>query len=201
MAMNITYEIRDALYINITNRCTNHCVFCVRSRQDGLMPGASLWLKREPSVAEVLAAIEKRDMSRYREVVFCGYGEPLSRVYDIIEICKKLKAQYPLPIRINTNGQANLLYGKDITPLLAGYVDYISVSLNAKDAYSYQAMCRSEYGEAAFSGLLAFAERCKKHIPHVALSVVDVLPAEDIERCREIAGKIGVDFRVRHFVG
>ena len=197
--MTITYELGSSLYINITNRCTNHCTFCIRNQQDGVGSGNNLWLNREPTVEEVIADIQNRELAKYQELVFCGYGEPLIRTDDIIEICQKLKAQYHIPIRINTNGHANLICGKDITHLLAGLIDAISISMTAKNSQEYQAICRSDYGDKAFEAMLDFAFKCKPYIPKVVLSVVDVIPQEDIEACRAIAEGIGVKFRVRHF--
>jgi len=198
--MTISYELGDSLYLNITNRCTNSCSFCIRNDPKGVASEINLWLAEEPTIDEVIEDIAKWDIENYKEFVFCGYGEPTMRVYDIIEICKKLKEKYPLPIRINTNGQANLMYGKDITPLLADWVDGISISLNAKDAATYQAICQSDYGEKSFAALLDFASKCKQYIPTVILTVVDVMTKEDIQTCREIAKTVGVDFRVRHLV-
>lgn len=197
--MTITYELGNSLYINITNRCTNHCTFCVRNQQDGVGSGINLWLKQEPTVEEVITDIRNRELTNYQELVFCGYGEPMIRTDDIIKICQKLKALYNIPIRINTNGHANLIYGKDITPQLAGLIDAVSISLTAKDSGEYQAVCRSDYGGAAFDAMLDFAGKCKQHIPKVVLSVVDVISREDIAACRAIAEGLGVDFRVRHF--
>ncbi|SPF31912.1 Radical SAM, TatD-associated, bacteria [Candidatus Desulfosporosinus infrequens] len=194
----ITYEIENSLYLNITNRCTNHCTFCVRNNSDGVVSGLNLWLKREPTVDEILENILNLEISKYKEFVFCGYGEPLMRTYDLIEICKKLKASYNMPIRINTNGQANLINGCDITPLLEGLVDTISISLNAKDKQEYQALCLSDFGETAFEGILDFTAKCQKYIPKVVLSVVDLISGEDIQACKQIVEGIGVDFRVRH---
>ena len=198
LSMTITYKIENSLYLNITNRCTNHCTFCVRNNLDGVVDGLNLWLEREPTVDEVLEDISKQEISKYKEFVFCGYGEPLMRTSDLIEICKKLKAIYNMPIRINTNGQGNLINGYDITPLLEGLVDTISISLNAKDKQAYQTLCLSDFGETAFEGILDFAAKCKKNIPHVVLSVVDLISEEDIQACKWIAEGIGVDFRVRH---
>jgi radical SAM enzyme (TIGR04100 family) len=200
LAMTISYELGNSLYLNITNRCTNSCSFCIRNNPDGVANEIDLWLEQEPTVDEVIEDIAKREIANYKEFVFCGYGEPMMRVYDIIKICKKLKEKYTIPIRINTNGQANLIYGKDITPLLANWVDGISISLNAKDGPTYQAICRSDFGEKSFEAMLDFAEKCKKYIPTVVLSVVDIMSEEDIQACRAIAKRIGVDFRVRHFV-
>lgn len=197
--MTITYELENSLYINITNRCTNCCDFCVRNNLDGICDDINLWLEREPSIVEIMEDIQKRDISNYREFVFCGYGEPMVRTFDIIEVCKKLKNSYSIPIRINTNGHANLICGKDVTPLLKGLVDAVSISLNAKNAQMYEEICRPEFGEQAFDALLDFATKCKKVVPSVALSVVDVMSKEDIEACRAIAQLIGVDFKIRHF--
>ena len=199
--MTISYELGDSLYLNITNRCTNKCTFCIRNKSDGIAGETDLWLDKEPTVDEVVGDITKRDLANYKEIVFCGYGEPMMRVYDIIEICKKLKNHYTIPIRINTNGQANLIYQKDITPLLANWVDGISISLNAKDGPAYQAICQSDYGEKSFAAMLDFTEKCKQYIPNVVLSVVDVMTKADIQECSEIAKRIGVKFKVRQLVG
>ena len=200
MSMTITYEVENSLYLNITNRCSNNCTFCVRNNSDGVVDGTNLWLEKEPTVDEVFEDIQKREISKYKEFVFCGYGEPMMRTYDLIEICKKLKDQYTIPIRINTNGQANLINEKDITPQLEGWVDSISISMNAKNQQEYQALCLSDFGETAFEGMLDFAAKCKKRVPKVTLSVVDLISKEDIEACRKLAEGMGVKFRVRRYV-
>lgn len=200
-AMTITYKLGTALYINITNRCTNRCVFCVRTTAAGVADGLNLWLEREPTVSEVLRDIQQWDTAEISEFVFCGYGEPLARADAIIDICRELKKSYAVPIRVNTNGQANLLYEQDITPLLAGLVDAVSISMNAKNAKEYQAICLSEFGERAYASMLEFAAKCKQYIPTVVLTVVDIMTPADIRACREIARQIGVDFKVRKLVG
>lgn len=197
--MTILYEVGTSLYINITNRCTNQCRFCVRNIKDGLVADTNLWLAQEPTVDEVLAAIHDASVANYSELVFCGYGEPMMRADDVIQLCRYLKRFYSVPVRINTNGQANLICGRDITPQLAGVVDSVSISLNAKNAREYQALCLSQYGEDAFAALLDFAAQCRKHVPNVALSVVDLMAKDDIFACREIARKIGVHFKIRHY--
>ncbi|HEX3012501.1 MAG TPA: TIGR04100 family radical SAM protein [Syntrophomonadaceae bacterium] len=198
--MTITYEVGNSLYINITNRCTNKCLFCIRNISDGVGSGTNLWLEQEPTIDEVVEDIQRRDITRYKEFVFCGYGEPMMRTNDIIEICKKLKEKYSIPIRINTNGQANLICGKDITPQLEGLVDAVSISMNARDNNKYQAICQSKYGEGAYEAMLDFAAKCKKYIPRVILTVVDLISLEDIQYCKKIAQRIGADFRVRHYL-
>jgi TatD family-associated radical SAM protein len=190
----ITYEINDALYINLTNRCANNCCFCVRNHPEGL--GFDLWLDKEPSLDEIISDIENPEI--YSEVVFCGYGEPLERFREVIEICRFLK-QKGVRTRINTNGQANLIWKKNIVPELRGLVDSISISLNAKNAEDYVKLCSPDNGEAAYEAVLDFARECIKYIPEVCLTVVDVISAHDIEVCSAIAQNIGARFRVRHF--
>jgi radical SAM enzyme (TIGR04100 family) len=198
--MIITYRLGDSLYVNMTNRCSNRCDFCVRNFGDSMGESGSLWLEREPSVDETAEDIIK-NYSGCREIVFCGYGEPLLRVEDVCAVCKKIKASVSLPIRINTNGQADLINGRQTAKELAGLVDTVSVSLNAPDAQSYDQICHSDYGEAAFGAVIAFAEDCKKYVPNVIFSVVDVMKPEAIEKCREIARKTGVALRVRKMIG
>lgn len=198
--MIISYEVGDSLYLNITNRCSNNCSFCVRNHPDG-MSGLNLWLEREPELAEILADIQQRDLGKYKELVFCGFGEPLFRLSDILIISKWVKNSSPIPVRINTNGQGSLIAGRDITSDLSGCIDALSISLNAKNPVQYQALCRSAYGEAAYAALLDFAAGSRRYVPEVALSVVDIMPAGDIAACRKIAEIIGVKFKVRKYVG
>jgi len=192
------YKIGEALYINLTNRCTNRCDFCVRKEEAGV-GGYNLWLDQEPGVWEVLDLIP--DPAVYQEIVFCGYGEPMLRLDEIVAISAGLKERDPAAkIRINTNGQANLVHGYNVVPGLKGLIDVVSISLNAPDRESYQKMCRSDFGAKAFDGLLDFTRDCVKVLPRVILSVVDVLSLEDIEKCRKIARDLGAEFRVRKMI-
>ena len=197
--MIITYEVGSGLYVNSTNRCSNACEFCVRSTVESYY--GDLWLKREPTVDEICESIFARDLSKYTELVFCGYGEPTERIDDILTVAKRVKACSDLPIRINTNGQGSMIAGYDITPKLAGLIDVISISLNTADAKSYQKVCHSRFGEAAYQGLLDFAKAASRYVPKVVLSVVDTtISPDEIERCRQIADECGVVLRVREFI-
>lgn len=195
---SVTYRVGGGLYVNMTNRCSNACDFCVRTFADAVGDAPSLWLPREPSREEVWESVAARDMSKYTELVFCGYGEPTERLTDLLWVCARVREAYPgLPIRVNTNGQANLIHGRDVTPLFRGLVDTLSVSLNYPDAETYDAHCRSKFGPGAFEGVLDFTRRAAGHVKIVVMSVVDILPPEDIEACRAIAASCGVALRVR----
>jgi len=191
---SIAYKIRNSLYLNITNRCSNHCSFCAKFN-DFFVKGHFLKLDHEPSVPEVMSAIG--DPSTYDEIVFCGYGEPLLRLDLLREVARQLKTK-GCRIRINTDGQANLVYGRNILPELAGLVDAISVSLNAADSETYKKLCASPFGSAGFSGVCDFLTEAKKHIPMVVASAVTV-PGLDIEAVRRLAESLGVIFREREY--
>ena len=198
--MTFTYESGENLYINLTNRCPNSCDFCVRTECEKHY--GDLWLEREPTAEEVIAQIQARDMDKYENLVFCGFGEPTERLETLLEIAEAVKRYRPeTVIRLNTNGQANLIAGRDVTPLFAGKVDVISVSLNAPTAKGYDAICHSRFGEAAFEGLLDFAVKAKAYCKEVIFSVVDEsLSADEIEACRKIANDRGIYLRVREMI-
>ena len=193
----IVYKIGDNLYVNLTNQCTNNCDFCVRNEKS-TYEGYSLWLEKEPTVQEVKDALG--DIKGINEVVFCGFGEPLMRADAVMEIAAYVH-QKGVKTRINTNGQANFFYGKDLPKKLSGLIDTVNVSLNATDADKYDAICHSVYGKEAFDALLDFARECVKYIPNVILSVVDVIGAEEVEKAKALVATIkGAKIRVREFI-
>lgn len=198
--ITITYTVGDSLYVNTTNRCSNSCDFCVRSHGEALY--GDLWLDREPTREEILADIERREPEKFPELVFCGYGEPTERQDDIVWVMRELKRAHPsLKIRINTNGQADLINNRDTTPELAGLVDTLSVSLNCANAKSYQSVCHSEFGERAFDALIDYARCAKRYVPRVIFSVVrGSIPDSDIDVCQKIADDAGVTLRVREML-
>ncbi len=187
----IAYQIRDSLYLNITNRCTNACSFCIRFRSD-FVKGHNLRLGHEPSGGEVKAAIG--DPSPYREIVFCGYGEPLQRLDLVKEVAGWVKERKGR-VRINTNGHANLIHGRNVLPELAGLVDSISISLDAHDEATYNRICKPVFTNA-FSEVVLFIREAKKYIPDVRVTVVE-LEGVDVEKSRQIAESLGAAFRVR----
>jgi TatD DNase family protein len=189
----IAYQIRDSLYLNITNRCTNTCSFCVKFRSD-FVKGHKLRLLREPDEEEIKREIG--DPSAYREIVFCGYGEPLLRIDTVKNIAKWVKDNNGR-VRINTNGHASLIHKRDILPELKGIVDSISISLDAQDEETYNRLCKPAF-KNAYAEVLRFIRRSAEIIPHVQVTVVE-LPGVDVERCRQIAAELGVHFRLRKY--
>ena len=196
--MTITYQYGKNLYVNTTNRCDMHCDFCLRQSGDGVGEADSLWLEREPTREEILADIQKRDLSQYRELVFCGYGEPSYRLHDILWVCDRVKETSSIPIRMDTNGHANLIWGEDVAPLFRGRLDTVSISLNAKDAATYEQRCAPDYS-GSYEAMLSFAREIRKYVPRVILSVVDCIGPEEIEACRKVCAETGAEYRVRVF--
>lgn len=199
--MTITYTVGDGIYINLTNRCTNNCSFCIRNNGDGAYGSDSLWLDREPDAGEVLADLKKYNVESYKEIVFCGYGEPTMRLDILLESARLIKEAYNVPIRLNTNGLGNLINKKDISPLLGRNIDIISISLNAADAQSYYDLCLPEFGLGSFEAVIEFGRLCSAHIKKVMFSVVrQTLSAAELEKCGEIARGAGVELRIRELV-
>lgn len=191
----VAYPIRDSLYVNVTNRCSNRCVFCGRESRP-VVKGHNLRLGTEPTVGEILRAVG--DPGEYREVVFCGYGEPLLR-WDVVREAAAALKKRGARIRINTNGQSRLFLGRDILPEMEGVVDALSVSLNTDRPGQYLSLCRPEGGEEAFAAVKEFLRRAGRHVPEVVATVV-AAPDIDVEACRRMAeDELGVSFRSRAY--
>ncbi len=196
MSETLIYRIGGAVYINLTNKCTNNCTFCLRETHDGV-EGYHLWLKKDPEAAEVIAALENE--SDVSESVFCGLGEPTMRLETLLEVAAYLKSRGS-HVRLNTNGQGSEYAGRDIAPELKGLVDVVSISLNASDAAKYDAICKSIYGEEGFEIMLGFAKSCIEQGIETVLSVVDVIGDEEVAKCQKIAADVGARLRVRHYI-
>ena len=196
---DVLYDYASGLYANLTNRCPCRCEFCIRTMVDSLGDADSLWLKREPAVDEVKELLKEWDLSKYTELVFCGYGEPMERLDNVLDLCRYIKETTNLKTRINTNGLSDLLHDRGTAPELKGLVDAISISLNAASAEKYDALCHPKFGLESWPAILKFTEDVKKYVPDVTMSVVGgTIPKEDVEICRYIAEEqLGVKFRVR----
>lgn len=197
-AMTIFYEVHDNLYVNLTNKCPCSCTFCLRQNRDHMENSDPLWLEHEPTYEEAVSELEKFDMSKYKELVFCGFGEPTEAFEVLKKVASYVKEKFNKPIRINTNGLGNLINNRDITPELEGIVDTISISLNTPNAEEYNKIVRPVFGEKSFEAMLDFAKRAVKYVPNVVLTTVDTtITKEEENECRSICEKIGAKYRIR----
>lgn len=194
------YVLDGNLYLNLTNKCSNACDFCVRNERTSYY-GNYLWLtKGEPTTEKVIAAINALgDLSRFKEAVFCGFGEPTYRMAEMLEICDYLHEK-GLSTRLNTNGQGNLINKRDIIPELKGKIDLVNVSLNASCYEKYQKICRSQFREAGFDGMVEFAKGCKRNGVNVRFSIVDCIGEEEVEACKALASSVNVPLYIRDYI-
>lgn len=198
--MTISYEVGNNLYLNFTNQCPCACTFCIRNHADGAYGSEPLWLDHEPSMEEIFDDLNKRDMTKYSEVVFCGYGEPTCRLEAVIAAANELKSRPNCPVlRINTNGLGDLINERPIAEELCNVIDIISVSLNAGTKDEYMKVTRPKF-ENAWEAMQKFTADCvKTGNSEVVMSVVDVIPSEQIEASRILAESLGAKLRVREY--
>ncbi len=200
--MTITYQVKNAVYVNLTNRCPCNCTFCLRHNGPGVFGSGPLWLEREPTLEETIESLGQWDYERFREVVFCGYGEPTERLDVLLAAAAHLKERDPaLRVRVNTNGLSDLIHGKPTAPLFVGKVDCLSISLNTDDPAEYLSVCRPKFGAAAYPAMLKFTQEAAALLPSVVMTVVGepVTSLDKQERCRAIAESLGARLRVRPY--
>lgn len=200
-AMTILYEVHNGLYVNLTNRCSCACTFCVRQTDDSVGKSDTLWLEHEPSYEEVMEAFKSFDMTKYEELVFCGFGEP-TEAFDMLKrVAAEAKRRWNIPIRVNTNGQGSLINKRNIAPEFKGLVDTVSISLNTPNAEEYQKLTRSRYGAEAFPAVLEFAREVKEYVPNVVMSTVGTtITHEEEQQCQKICDELGVTYRIRPWI-
>lgn len=199
MSMTISYEVGNKLYLNITNRCPCSCEFCIRNNGDNAYGSEPLWLDREPEIDEIIDNLKQRDLEKYEEIVFCGFGEPCERIDDMVSVCRYLKSLNAPKIRLNTNGLSDLINERKTAHLLKDAVDIVSISLNTSSAEEYDKLCHPKFGKLSFEAILAFASDVKNYVPQVIFSLVDVIPQEQIEQCKEIAQRLSIPLRIRKY--
>jgi len=194
----VSYQIRNSLYLNLTQRCTNSCGFCTRLTKP-IVQGYNLALDREPTAQEIWESID--DPTKYEEVVFCGYGEPTLRLNVIKEVAKKIKDAGGR-VRVNTNGHGNVINKRNILPELQGLVDEISISLNADTSEAYDEICvpLPSYRGRIYGEIKTFIEEAKKYIPDVQVSIVTHQKNVDEDKCESIVNNdFGVKYRARRY--
>lgn len=200
--MTIFYELYDALYVNITNKCPCSCVFCIRDHSDVIKDSEPMWFEdEEPTIDQIKKDFERFDIKKYSEIVFCGYGEPTERMDILVQTAKYIKEKTGKKIRLNTNGLSDLILRRENTANeLKGLIDTVSISLNAPDSKRYLEITNSCFGEKSFDSMLKFAADAKKVIPNVIFTLVDIISADEIKKCREIADKMGIPLKVREYI-
>lgn len=200
MSNILVYELDKKIYINLTNRCTNECIFCLRQDKDDVC-GQELWLDSEDFTSEdVIEQLKKFNLSS--EVIFCGYGEPMLKFEVLRQVAKYIKETYPeIKIRVNTNGHANFIYKKNVVPELVGLVDEFSVSLNASNSEEYDELSQPKF-ENAYEEVKKFIKCSANAGIETVASIVDGYKGRrlDVEKCREIAESLGAKLRVREWI-
>ena len=189
----IAYTLHGNCYLNITSRCTLRCRFCPKHNRNWVVQDYDLTLRHEPEREEILNALG--DPTRYHEVVFCGLGEPTQRLDVLLDVARAVKQQGG-HVRINTDGLANLIHGRDVTPELAKCVDRVSISLNAQNADVYEQHTHPKMHNT-YPAMLDFVRRARDSGMDVTVTAIDGLDGVDIDACHEIADKLGVAFRRR----
>jgi len=191
----LAYEVHNNLYLNITNRCSARCTFCIRDMADGVY-GYDLWLSREPTLEDIITRLRALDLKKYKEIVFTGFGEPTTRLSVLLSITAWLHEQ-GIKIRLDTNGHAALINsGIDVVGELrnAG-MNAVSVSLNAQNEELYDRLCRPVFA-GSYQAMLSFARQCIAAGISTRLTVVKV-PEVDIDACEKIAKDMGASFFAR----
>ncbi|MEN6624464.1 MAG: TatD family nuclease-associated radical SAM protein [Smithella sp.] len=191
----ISYEAFDNLYLNITNQCSAGCVFCIRNTCDGVY-GYNLRLSRDPSEEEIISELESRNLTKYKEVVFTGFGEPTCRFNIVIRITKWLHER-GIPVRLDTNGHASLINpGRDVVAeLKAAGLNAVSVSLNAESEEKYNELCKPVF-EGSYRALLDFTKKTVESGIKTRMTVVRNQNI-DIKECEKIATALGATFYIR----
>jgi TatD family-associated radical SAM protein len=192
----VAYRGSGGIYLNITNRCSGSCSFCLREWTDGVY-GERLVLDHEPNAEEVTQAVELAFLEGpANEVVFCGFGEPTMRLDVVLAVTEWLRLRR-IPSRLDTNGHGQLLNPDVDVPeaLAAAGLSAVTVSLNAADPQSYDRIVRPMFGKA-YRAVLQFAEQCVRQGIDTTLTAVDY-PGADIPGCEAIATALGAGFRAR----
>ena len=190
----ITYMMRNSLYINLTIRCNADCVFCDR-KGEAVIKGNNLRITKEPTVEEVIQEIG--DPRKYDEIVFCGYGEPTIRLDAVKEISKWVKEKGG-KTRLNTDGHGNVINKRNIVPELVGLLDAVSISLNTTDPKQYGELMQID-GEKFFDAMVKFAKESVKVVPKVVMTIVDLKEVDEQKARRFVEEEIGATFSIRPY--
>ena len=199
---NLVYLLENKVYINLTNGCTNDCIFCIRRLKDDVV-GADMRLKSEKITAQdVIEQLKKHEDKIKNGLTFCGYGEPTLKFEILKEVAKYVKENYPNTyIKINTNGHGNIINKRNILPEIKGLIDELSISLNAQDEKLYNELCLPNV-KNAYEEMKNFAKEAVKEGFKTTMSIVSGYKDYNvrIDECKKIAKEIGATFRNREWL-
>ncbi len=192
--VSFTYKIGNSLYINITNRCNADCVFCDR-KGDAVINGYNLKMKKSEEPDADVYIKEIGDPKKYKEIVFCGYGEPTIRWNVVKKIAKYVKDNGGIT-RLNTDGHGNIINKRDITPELYGLIDIVSISLNSVDPIQYAKLMRVD--PSLHTEMIEFAKKAKKY-SRVIMTIVGMSEVDSEAAKKFVTEELGVEFREREY--
>lgn len=200
MSNTLAYLLDGKIYINLTNKCTNACIFCLRQDKDDVC-GKDMWLDTENfSAQDVIEQFESLPLSS--EVTFCGYGEPMLKLGVLKEVAKYIKEKHPeVKLRINTNGHANFVYKRNVCEELKGLIDTISVSLNGANSDEYNELSQPSF-DGAYEEVKKFIKSSSDAGIKTVATVVEGYKGRhiDIEACQKTAEELGATLRVREWI-
>jgi cyclic pyranopterin phosphate synthase len=194
------YWLDKTLYLNITNKCSNNCYFCFRKFKKGIKE-FNLKLEKEPTKTEVIEELRQViNRKNWKEIVFCGFGEPIERLNLVLQLTRYIKGKYLKPVRVDTNGQGYLLNkGIDVAQQLKdARVDKVRVSLNAHNKETYNEVCKPT-SDGAYESILEFIKKAKQAGLETEVTAVTI-PEVSITQIKELAERLGVKFATREYI-
>ncbi len=206
MQYTLVYSINkesspETVYINLTNACTNNCIFCLRSQKDDVC-GSEMWHDDNYTLEDIVKQFENYKPSP-KQVVFCGYGEPFLKKDMMKAFAQYIRENYPeIKIRVNTNGHANAIYETNVAEEFKDLIDEASVSLNSDNPKEYDEICKPNI-KNAYEEVKKFIKACNEAGIKTYASVVTGFDNEhniNVENCRKIANELGAEFRNREFI-
>jgi len=158
------------LYVNLIARyaCVNDCLFCSRPRNETeagkpniyeKKAESFLFLPRAPSIDEIMDSIHAEIKEDDSELAIIGLGEPLIYLPTVAGVVKRVKSEYGVKARVDTNGLAKCMYNDPVEKLEEAGLDEIRISLNAINEQEYNQLCRSKFQDA-FPSLVSFVREC-----------------------------------------
>jgi len=192
--LSFTYRIGQSLYVNVTNRCNADCIFCDR-KGEAVLNGYNLKMKKSEEPEAAIYINEIGDPKKFKEIVFCGYGEPTIRWEVVKEVAKYVKEKGGTT-RMNSDGHGNFINKRDIAPELAGLIDTVSISLNSTDPKQYSKLMRVD--PSMHAEMIGFARKAKNYT-HVVMSIVGLSEVDTAAAKKFVTDEIGVDFREREY--